>query len=324
LRKLDKVFRLERFQIQVPEDLNGTVRADHLVKTNLPGLSRRVREQLFVNQAVWINGRPVTKGYKPFRGDLLEIEIPAPLDPYPIPDPTLQLSVVFEDQDLLIIEKPGLVPTHPLSPFETGTLANALTASRPQVIGVGNKPLEPGLVHRLDQGTSGLLAVALREQSWQQMKKDLTFERWKKTYWALVEGILKKEGAVSLPLAHDPGDDQKMKVTLSPGDKRRGRVYKALSLIRPQKFFKNHTLVEIRLITGVTHQIRVHLSSCGHPVAGDTLYGAMAPQEIGLPPGRFFLHAGRLTLPHPITRERKTFSIPFPEDLRQVLYQLTV
>ncbi|MEW6188246.1 MAG: pseudouridine synthase, partial [Thermodesulfobacteriota bacterium] len=249
---------------------------------------------------------------------------------------------------LLILEKPGLIPTHPLNPFETGTVANALMALFPQIGGVGGKPFEPGLVHRLDRGTSGLLALAMNEKSWTQMKEDLTRRRWKKTYWALVEGVLNGAKTISLPLAHDPGNNQKMKVIRSEKDKRRGRVYQALTRVRPQKVFKNHTLVEIDLISGVTHQIRAHLSAVGHPLVGDILYGAHPPDHSPdyptdfspdhppddppsdptdlplLPPGRFFLHAGRLSLPHPMTREPKTFSTPFPQDLRRVLSHLTV
>ena len=229
---------------------------------------------------------------------------------------------MFEDQTLVIVDKPGLMPTHPLSPFETGTLANILVTHWPQMVGVGNKALEPGLVHRLDKGTSGLLVVALKQAAWERLKKDLGARKWEKTYQALIEGVFPKPMTISLPLAHDPSDDRKMKVIRSPGDKRRGRIYRALTQVRPIKKFKEFTLVEIRLITGVTHQIRAHLSSQGHPVAGDTLYGSKAGQKLGLPLNRFFLHACSLSLPHPITRKKITCSSELPEDLQEVLSQL--
>jgi 23S rRNA pseudouridine1911/1915/1917 synthase len=303
-------------------DLTGTVRADNLINRNLPSLSRRIREELFSKKAVRINGRPIAKGFKVSAGDRLEVELPGTLSLFPVPDQVPRPSVIFEDQTLLILEKPGLVATHPLSPFETGTLVNALVFHWPRLIGIGTKSLEPGLVHRLDKGTSGLLVVALEQVSWLQLKKDLGAKRWRKTYRALVEGTISKSMTISLPLAHDPTDDRKMKGILKPADTRRGRIFKAITQVRPIKGFKQHTLVETQLITGVTHQIRAHLSFQGHPVVGDTLYGSKSGQTFGLPLNRFFLHAYQLSLPHPMTREQITCSSNFPKDLQRVLSRL--
>lgn len=295
---------------------------DSLINQSVPVLSRRAREELFSKQAVRINGRPVAKGFKASAGDRLEIEISGPLSPYPIPDQTPRPSILFEDQSMVIVDKPGLMPTHPLSPFENGTLANILVSHRPQIVGVGTKTLEPGLVHRLDKGTSGLLVVALKQEAWDRLKKDLGARKWEKTYQALVEGIFPKPMTISLHLAHDPGDDRKMKIICGPGDKRRGRIFQALTQVRPIKRFKEFTLVEVKLITGVTHQIRVHLSSQGHPLAGDTLYGSKRSQDLGLSLNRFFLHACSLSLPHPITRKKIACSSELPEDLQGVLNSL--
>ena len=215
-----------------------------------------------------------------------------------------------------------MIPTHPLSPFETGTMANALVSNWPQTIGVGNKPQEPGLVHRLDSGTSGLLVAALEQGIWLQLREDLAARRWEKTYQALVEGVLQIPLTISFPLAHDPGDKRKMKVVQDPGEKYRGRVYRAITQVHPLKRYKNHTLVEVRLITGVTHQIRAHLAFQGHPVVGDTLYGAKTGEKLRLPSGRFFLHAHHLSLPHPLTREQITRFSELPKDLQEVLSQL--
>jgi 23S rRNA pseudouridine1911/1915/1917 synthase len=322
LSKSDIVCLPERFLWLVPEDLNGTVRADSLIKKNLPVLSRRIREDLFSRHAIRVNGRPVSKGFRAKPGDRLEIDIPGPLSPFPIPDIVPKPYVAFEDHGLLVIEKPGLMPTHPLSPFETGTLANALVYFWPQIVGVGNKPLEPGLVHRLDNGTSGLLAVALEEETWRQMKKDLSAKRWRKIYWALVEGTIRRPMRISLPLAHDPSDDRKMKGIRTPSDTRRGRIYQAVTLISPIKSYKDYTLIEIQLVTGVTHQIRAHLSFQGHPVVGDILYGSTWGKKLGLALNRFFLHARQLSLPHPITRERITCISELSDDLNKVLSRL--
>jgi 23S rRNA pseudouridine1911/1915/1917 synthase len=322
LRKIISDCPPERFFWSVPGDLVGTVRADSLINQKLPILSRRVREELFSKQAVRVNGRPVSKGFRVSPGDRLELEIPGPLISHPAPDQAPRPSVGFEDQTLVIVDKPGLMPTHPLNPFETGTLANILVSHWPQVLKVGNKALEPGLVHRLDTGTSGLLVVALAQAVWEQLKKDLGARKWEKTYQALVEGVFPKPMTISLPLAHDPSDDRKMKGIHSPGERRRGRIYQALTLVRPIKKFKEFTLVEVRLVTGVSHQIRAHLSSQGHPVAGDTLYGSIRSQALGLPLNRFFLHANHLSLPHPITGEQITCHSELPEELQRVLSRL--
>jgi len=319
LSKSDSVCLPERFHWLVPEDLTGTVRADTLIKRNLPIFSRRIREDLFSRHAVWVNGQPVSKGFRAKPGDHLEIDIPEPMSPFPIPEQVPKPSVAFEDHALLIIEKPGLTPTHPLGPFETGTLTNALVYFWPRILGVGNKPLEPGLVHRLDNGTSGLLAVALEQDTWRQMKKDLSAKRWEKTYWALIEGVLRKAMEISLPLAHHPSDQRKMKIIRSPEDTRRGRIYQAITQVSPKKIFTKYTLVEIQLVTGVTHQIRAHLSFKGHPVVGDSLYGADTGQRLGLPLNRFFLHAFHLSLPHPLTREKIVCTTGLPEDLQKAL-----
>jgi 23S rRNA pseudouridine1911/1915/1917 synthase len=312
----------ERFLWIVPTDLDGTIRADSLINRILPFLTRRDKKVLFTRKAVMINSRPVAKGFTVSPGDRLEIEGPIPLGPGPVPGEYPRPVIRFEDQAILIVEKPGLMPTHPLSPFETGTLANILVTHFPQVIEIGNKSLEPGLVHRLDKGTSGLLVVALKQAAWERLKKDLGTRKWEKTYQALIEGVFPKPLTISLPLAHDPSDDRKMKGIRSPGDRRRGRIYQAQTQVRPIKRFKEFTLVEIRLITGVTHQIRAHLSSQGHPVAGDTLYGSKKSQALGLPLNRFFLHASSLSLPHPITREKIACYSELPEDLQRVLSRL--
>lgn len=314
--KPDSASHPQRFQWQSPQT---AIRADALIKTKYPDLSRRIREALFSKNLVRINGRPVAKGAAVSPGDLLEVEIPGPLGPFPIPEPTFKPKVFFEDRNFRVLEKPGLVPTHPLSPFETGTLANALAFYWPQTLGVGIKPLEPGLVHRLDQGTSGLLVVASSQEAWTRLKKDLTGRRWEKTYLALVEGTIPEAITLTFGLAHDPGDPRKMKVIRTPRDTHRGRVYRAVTRILPKSGFKNRTLIEVQLITGVSHQIRVHLASQGHPVVGDTLYGSDSGPNLGLAPGRFFLHAGHLALPHPETQKRIDVSSELPEDLQKVL-----
>lgn len=312
----------KRFRWLISPETPGTVRIDRLLRQNLPGLSRRLWAELFSRQYIRKNGRPAVKGEKAHSGDLLEVLLPGPLDPFPIPDQSPKPKVYYEDSALVILEKPGRQPCHPLSPFETGTLANTLAFHWPQTLGVGNHSLEPGLVHRLDTGTSGLLVVALHPEAWTRLKQDLQSRKWEKTYLALVEGILTEPRTLSLPLAHDSQDRRKMKTVTHSETSRRGRVYRAETRIRPMTRFPSHTLLEVDLLTGVTHQIRVHLASCGHPVAGDTLYGSVSGPGLGLESGRFFLHAHQLSLPHPMSRQSLHFRSELLEDLQEGLARL--
>jgi 23S rRNA pseudouridine1911/1915/1917 synthase len=316
------VYPPNRFRWLVPKEPAGTVRIDVLLLKKLPGLSRRILGELFSNQCVRRNDRPAAKGERVYPGDVLEITLPGPLNPFPIPDQAPIPKVYYQDASLLILEKPGQIPAHPLSPFETGTLANRLISHWPQVTGIGNKPLEPGLVHRLDTGTSGLLAIALTQPAWIQLKQDLSAGGWKKIYLALAEGIIREPMTLCQPLSHDPKNSRKMKVIQSKQEAHRGRVYEAETRLKPLRTYQSHTLLEVHLVTGVTHQIRVHLAFQGHPVVGDTLYGSNSGNRLGVPPKRLLLHAGHLSLPHPVTRQPITCPSPLPEDFKRFLQHL--
>jgi 23S rRNA pseudouridine1911/1915/1917 synthase len=299
-----------------------SLRLDSRLRDKLPGLSRQTLLKLFAENRIRVNGRPAAKGVRISTGDQIEIDLPGPFDPFPRPDTSFVPPVLFEDQTLLIVAKPGLVPSHPLTPFETGTLANYLIACRPELKGLGNKPLEPGLVHRLDTGTSGLMAIAKTQEAWVRLKKDLANRRWQKTYLALVQGRVCEPATLSFPLAHDRLDPRRMKIIRGPSDPHRGRVYQAVTRIRPKENFPWHTLIEADLITGVTHQLRVHLAALGHPIVGDSLYGSSEGIPSGLPPGRFFLHASRISFPHPLTGKRMVITSKLPEDLGKFLKRL--
>jgi 23S rRNA pseudouridine1911/1915/1917 synthase len=311
-----------RFRWLVSNNPAGTGRLDALLRKQFPGLSRRNLQELFSNHCVLINDRPAAKGARVSPGDLLEVTLPGPLNPFPIPDSAPPLKVYYQDSSLLILEKPGRIPAHPLNPFEKGTLANILISQWPQVIGIGNKPLEPGLVHRLDTGTSGLMAIALTRPAWNQLKRDLSAGNWRKIYLALAEGTIRDPVAIHHSLSHDPKNKRKMKVLRTEQESHRGRILTAETRIKPLRTYRTHTLVEAHLITGVTHQIRVHLAFQGHPIAGDSLYGATSGDSLGLPEDRLLLHAGHLSLPHPISRQPITCSSPLPEDFEKVLLTL--
>ena len=294
-------------------------RADQVLKIRLPALSGRIGEELFRSQRIRVNSRVVKKGSPVGPGDAVEVELPGPLQPFPIPEACFKLQIHFRDESLLVVEKPGSVHTHPLSPFETGALANVLVSLWPELMGIGTKPLEPGLVHRLDQGTSGLVVVARNQAVWQQLKKDLAAKGWQKLYHSLVHGLLDRPQTLKFPLSHDPSDTRRMKIITAGEDSGRGKRYRARTEVTPIGTFSGYTLVKVNLVTGVTHQIRVHLAHLGHPIVGDRLYGKKEGLSLRLNPNRLFLHASRLSLPHPVTREILTVSSDLPEDLRVLL-----
>ena len=298
-------------------------RLDQFLRNKIPGLSRRRIHGLIAESRVRVNQQTGVKGTLLRVGDRIELRLPGPLNALLVPEPTGMLALIYEDSDLIVAEKPAPVPSHPLSPFETGTLANALVARFPELSGVGTKPLEAGLIHRLDIGTSGILIAARNPAAWARLKQDLARRLWKKKYLALVSGITELKGVVNQPLAHHPTDRRRMVALKDPKDPHRGRIYPAETRFLVLKRFRDYCLLEADLITGVTHQIRVHLAEWGHPIAGDLLYGEGGPPVSGLAPGRLFLHAASVELLHPLTREKLFFQSGLPEDLLRFSNSLT-
>ena len=267
---------------------------------------------------VLVDHRTTDKGYRLQAGNHLKIRLPGPVEAAPVREPALNPTIIYQDRDLIVVDKPALVPTHPLSPFETGTLANGLVARFSELVGVGEKPLEAGLIHRLDTGTSGILVAGRNHVAWSQLKLDLARRLWNKKYLTLVTGNMEPK-VVTLPLAHHPRDQRRMVALKDRKAPHRGRIFPAETRFRVQKRFPDFCLLEADLITGVTHQIRVHLAESGHPVVGDPLYGKESPPSFNLAPGRLFLHAASVELLHPITRENLFFQSGLPEDLFRIL-----
>jgi 23S rRNA pseudouridine1911/1915/1917 synthase len=304
---------------QVPEITSGADRLDRFLRQRLPELSRRSWQDLFSSGKIYLNRRVAAKGDRIRTGDSIAVDLPATLEALPLSDPFVPFSLLYEDRELLIVDKPGLIPSHPLRVWEKGTLANGLVARFPELRGLGSDPLEAGLVHRLDTGTSGLIVAARNVAARDRLKKDLARRRWGKKYLALVRGEFVGEELISVPLAHAPGDLKRMVIVSAQGPPPRGRVYRAESRVRPRRHWPQGTLVEVDLITGVTHQIRVHLAGRGHPIIGDRLYGPEDDPDPALPAGRHFLHAFHISLPHPVTREVLVCTSPLPADLQRLL-----
>lgn len=282
-------------------------RLDAFVVTHLPSLSRSRIKVLIESGHVTLDGHPCKPAAKVRRGQRVEVEIPPPPPTEVIPEP-LSLDVVYEDRELLVINKPPGLTVHPGSGRPSGTLVNAVLARIPELAGVGSA-LRPGIVHRLDKDTSGLLVVAKTPEALLALQRQVASRSVSRSYLALVHGAVPvQEGTISAPIGRHPRHRTRM--TVHP----RGR--EAITRYRVIERFPRHTLVEVQLVTGRTHQIRVHLAHIGHPVAGDPVY---AGRRDDLQIGRQALHAYRLRFRHPTRGEEVAFEAPLPEDFLAAL-----
>lgn len=271
-------------------------------------LSRARVKALFEAEAVRVNGRKVKKGQAVARGDRVEVELPeGPSSPAAVPDAALPLQVLSADDALVFVDKPAGTPSQPLQPGEQGTIANALVARFPEMATVGDDPREAGLCHRLDVETSGVLLAARTRAAWEALRAAFGAERAvEKRYLALVTGPLADEGTIDVPLAH-AGDH------VRPALGEEGRPALTEFTVRARQ--GEYSLVDVRLVTGVLHQVRAHLAAVGAPLVGDTLYGGRA--EPGLT--RFFLHAAALGVRHPVSGDWVRVESPLPPELAAVL-----
>lgn len=262
-------------------------------------------------KALFEAGRVRAGGRKAKKGDVLEagqglaVELPDE-GPALVPTPDAALRVLHQDEALVFVDKPARVPSHPLEPGEVGTVANALVARFPEVALASEDPREAGLCHRLDVETSGVLLAARSREAWEKVRAAFDRRGVDKRYLALVSGPLADDGEIDLPLAH-AGDH--VRPALSGG----GR--EAISRFRVVARAGALALVEVQILTGVLHQVRAHLAAVGAPVWGDVQYGGPADPALG----RFFLHAARLELAHPLTGKTVGAQSPLPPELARVL-----
>ena len=292
------------------------VRLDAFVRRTLPHLSAREAEKAIGEGAFRINGRRGRKGDRLAGGDTLTFQGGGHwLAPAPLPRPDLAVPVRYEDESILVLDKPAGMATHGFSGRETASLANFIAAARPELLSVGRSRWEPGLINRLDRGTSGLVLAAKDQAAFD----DLRAQSITKKYWALVWGESGAEGTIDLPLVHDSGDRKKM--TPAPtGKKRPPRSWSALTRFRRRGSAGGFSLLEVEIERGVTHQIRVHLQASGHPIAGDPLYGGGRADPFAL--GRQFLHACYLGFRHPKEGRDVVVESPLPEELEQVIEKI--
>jgi 23S rRNA pseudouridine1911/1915/1917 synthase len=295
-----------------PEDRG--LRLDVFLAQRLENLTRSQIQLLNRSGAIRIEGHPDKSGYRIRGGETIEVDLhslqPAPLTPEQIP-----LQIHFEDQDIAVVDKPAGLVVHPGSGTNGATLVHGLLFHFQDLSNVGGEA-RPGIIHRLDKKTSGLLVVAKNNVAHARLSKDFQDRKVQKTYIALVHGKLRQpSGTIELSVGRHPTIRTKMSVSPT-----RGRS--AFTEYRVVEEFRGFSLLEVNIKTGRTHQIRVHLSAIGHPVVGDDVYGERSYKEFVRKFGvfdRYFLHAAVLRFTHPMTGKVLEFQSPLPPELRNLL-----
>ncbi len=289
----------------------GSDRLDLVLTNRMSDYTRNRIQQMIRSECASVDGKVITKtGFKLEGGEHLAFIIPdtAPVDLQPEPIP---LDILYEDKNILVINKQAGLVVHPSVGHETGTLVHAVLHHVPDLEGVGGEK-RPGIVHRLDRYTSGIILVARNDAALLDLQEQFKNRQVSKTYLALVDGNPPTPtGRIEMPIGRDPSHRKRMSVTTP----KRGKM--AVTIYRTVELFEDHALLEVDLLTGRTHQVRVHLAYMGIPVAGDTVYGRNK-RTIPLK-HRFFLHAAALTFRLPGSGEEVSFTAPLPPGLENVL-----
>ncbi len=276
-------------------------RLDQYLTRLIPQSSRAQVQRLIAGGHVQVNGRSMKASHRVFAGEQLAVTFPPPvsldLKPEPIP-----LQILYEDKHLIVLDKPAGLVVHPAVGHPTGTLVHGLLAHGGKLSSMAG-PFKPGIVHRLDKDTSGILVVAKDDETHRDLGRQFSLRKVRRIYLALVQGIVQKDrGVIEVPIGRHPVNRQKMTV-------RYGASREAITRYRVLKRFSDCTLLELNPQTGRTHQLRVHLAHLGHPILGDARYGVRG----GL--SRQALHAHRLGFQHPADGNWVEFTAPLPPDL---------
>lgn len=299
---------------------NEAGRLDSYLGGALPQLGRRAIRRHIEQGHVRVNGRVARKGQQVVAGDVIRLSRELLRRPSELrPQPDLAVRVVLEDPDCIVVDKPAGMPAVALDASDTGTLANFLVGRYPETRTAGRSPLEGGLVHRLDNGTSGLLLAARSREVYGRFRRQFAEQAVSKQYWAIVEGDVAAPGRMERPIAHLRRRSTRMQVSTESagaGGRHGGRA--AVTSYRPRERFGAATLLEVVIETGVRHQIRAHLAAMGHPVVGDSLYGASGAPDAARP----LLHARRFGFHHPRTGVTVFVVAPPPADFRSALARL--
>jgi len=289
-------------------------RLDRWLAESLPDLSRSRIQHLIAGQHVTVNGAATKASHRLHGGETIEIDVP-PLPPNDLVPEPIALTVLHEDDHVLVIDKPAGMVVHPGAGNATGTLAAAALAHAPAIAGVGG-PRRPGIVHRLDKDTSGVLVMAKTRAAYEGLTAQLVERSVTRRYVAVVHGrVGLTAGVVDAPMGRDPSHRQRMAVRPA------GKGKRAVTHYRVVERFPHFTYLELRLETGRTHQIRVHMASLGHPIVGDRTYGRSHGKQPIASEG-LALHAVTLAFLHPISQKRLEFTAAFPLRLERLLSQL--
>jgi 23S rRNA pseudouridine1911/1915/1917 synthase len=295
------------------------LRLDRVLANEIAGYSRAQIQRFIEDGHVAVPRVRTVKANTPVRaGDVITIDLPEPIAAAPVAE-ALPLPILYQDADLIVIDKPAGMVVHPGAGHESGTVVNALLHHVKDLSGIGGE-LRPGIVHRLDKGTSGVMVVAKHDTAHQELSRQFHDREVDKQYIALVWGLVQQRKRIDMPIGRDPVHREKISTRA-----RRSRA--AVTRVTWARHVPGLSLLRVAIATGRTHQIRVHLSAIGHAIVGDSLYGGVhrrmahelrAVQKLERP----FLHAERLAFAQPRTGERLEFTAPLPQDLRTILDEI--
>ena len=294
-------------------------RLDRFLTAQVPDYSRSQVQRLIEQGHVTHSRHKTAKPNSDIReGDVIGVELPEAQATAAQPE-DLPLDILFDDPDLVVVNKPAGMVVHPAAGNPTGTLVNALLHHVKDLSGIGGE-VRPGIVHRLDKGTSGVMVIAKNDEAHKELARQFHDREVEKEYVALAWGLVQQRKRINAAIGRDPKNRVKMST-------RAGRARHAVTRVTWSRDLKGVTLVRVAIATGRTHQIRVHLSAIGHPIVGDALYGGVHrrvphPLRAVSKLTRPFLHAERIAFTHPRTKERLEFTAPLPADLESVVAEL--
>lgn len=299
------------------EAVHAGIRLDAFVMDCVPTSSRSLVLRAIEGRCLAVNGRWEKKGYKLNVGDVVLIErLLEKSDWKAVPNPEITIPALHEEATFLVIDKPPEMPVHPLDPSETNTVVNGLLAAYPELAEVGLDPLFPAIVHRLDAETSGVMLVARDKKTYDFFRRQFRDKRVNKKYVALACGVLRDGASLENGLVHSSSGSHRMLVV----EESKQKAMIAITEYAIREMFPRHTLLDVIIRTGVTHQIRCQLAHIGHPLAGDSLYGSKDADARY--DGRLFLHAAEIVFPDPVTGADRTFRSKLPEGLQNLMSRL--
>lgn len=315
----------EVHRVEVKKRLIGR-RLDKHIQGRFPRISRTVIQRYIKDGQIVVNGMPTKASYEPGAGDVIELTLPT-APPSELVPQEIPLDILYEDEWLLVINKPAGIVCHPANNFQTGTIANAV-AFHADTLSSGSDSFRPGIVHRLDKNTTGVMLIAKCDEAHWRISMQFERRTVQKEYFAICEGRIALDGdVINKPLAPHPETTQRMVLPTSASPPRQAMFKEAVTEYRVEKRFRGYTSVNLFPKTGRTHQLRVHMLSIGHPMVGDVLYGGRAVSEFdvagsgGQEPLMFYqaLHARRLRIMHPILEKPLEIIAPMHEPMTRLL-----